>query len=813
MRTITALLLLCTTLLHLSILPAMAQEPTKNIREMSREEIMGMSYETLMEMPLEDIMILAEIVGVSLEEFYNMILNKDVMTASKRLESSFESPLASTVISYDEIKASGATCIEDALRLVPGLIVRQKTNGNYDIHIRGNDNLPQRNMLVYSENSMTLVMIDGRPVYNYAHGGTFWECLPVGIEDIEKIEVVRGPASSLYGPNAVSGVVNIITRKGTGDKLFVNADLQGGSLSTAIGSLALGKSVSKKFAFRVSGNYESRKRMMDSIYVFFDSTYHTKEEYEALRDGIFSVLDPKDDIDELFPDPWLARNRYTATGVLTFTPNDKISADLAGGYQYSEIISSSLGDSPTPYAGRVSNTSYADLRAKIYGFTLQTNYFFGYQDVVQGDEGFKINIDQINANLEYDYQFKNLGIRPGFYFGSQTYDDTEYIAKIGNGFLNGRTSLSNAALSLRLDYLAFEKLRLVASLRGEKYNHPDDPYLSYQFMGSYNINDKHLLRLVHSRANRGSFLVDTYVNYLWDREGRTPPYYIDFDGNQDLNLLTMDMFEIGYRLKPVRNLFIDIEAFRTMTKDFGVLMADSVVVSQNPLYPSMSNIPVMPYQANLSYQNLDLSSRMNGISLSIDWAPSEKLRLRAFGTWQETKIYDVYPFNNDETVGWMTEFALDQNQDGITDTPLIGPDYTGDGVPDPVVVDTDRSPNTLYSPIWATTTLPDTLVSQKFNKATPTWYGGFFVHYKLMENKLNLFLSSYFYSDQTFINQKQEAKVPSKMIANFKAGYQVQKNVQIYLNVRNTFVGSSAREFAFMDEIKPVILGGVSLSF
>ncbi|MGC3978729.1 MAG: Plug domain-containing protein [Paludibacteraceae bacterium] len=89
--------------------------------------------------------------------------------------------------------------------MVPGLIVREKTNGNYDVHIRGNDNMPPKGMFIYSENSISLVMIDGRPVYNYSFGGTFWEALPVDLVDVERIEIIRGPSSALYGPNADFG--------------------------------------------------------------------------------------------------------------------------------------------------------------------------------------------------------------------------------------------------------------------------------------------------------------------------------------------------------------------------------------------------------------------------------------------------------------------------------------------------------------------------------------------------------------------------------------------------------------------------------
>ena len=143
------------------------------------------------------------------------LMDVQIESASKKKESLFDAPLSTTVLTAMGIENSGATSIPELLRLVPGLIVREKTNGNYDVHIRGNDNI--QSGVVNSTNTKTLVMIDNRIVYNYFQGGTFWETLPISVDDIEKIELIRGPASALFGPNAVTGVINIITKKAEGN--------------------------------------------------------------------------------------------------------------------------------------------------------------------------------------------------------------------------------------------------------------------------------------------------------------------------------------------------------------------------------------------------------------------------------------------------------------------------------------------------------------------------------------------------------------------------------------------------------------------
>ena len=95
------------------------------------------------------------------------------------------------------------------------------------------------------------------------------------------------------------------------------------------------------------------------------------------------------------------------------------------------------------------------------------------------------------------------------------------------------------------------------------------------FLKKY-TNNKHFFRVVYSKANRGPFLVDTYANYPWNREGRPLPGYIYFKGKEDLKLLTMNMFEIGYRVKPVKSIQADFEFFKTKTKNYSAMYSDSV---------------------------------------------------------------------------------------------------------------------------------------------------------------------------------------------------------------------------------------------
>ena len=131
----------------------------------------------------------------------------EVVTASRRQQKISDSPVAIEVITREEIATSGARDIWDLLRFRVGMDVSQASSidGNYaEVNVRG---LP-------GEFSQSLqVLIDGRSVVSTANSGVYWQDLPVGLDDIERIEIVRGPNSPLYGANAGQGVINIITVK------------------------------------------------------------------------------------------------------------------------------------------------------------------------------------------------------------------------------------------------------------------------------------------------------------------------------------------------------------------------------------------------------------------------------------------------------------------------------------------------------------------------------------------------------------------------------------------------------------------------
>ncbi|MDP8214719.1 MAG: TonB-dependent receptor plug domain-containing protein [Candidatus Euphemobacter frigidus] len=144
----------------------------------------------------------AEYTAPSREELAWMEI-PEVITPARKPQPITQAPASVSVITAEEIRPSGLTNIPDILRRLAGVDVMELSPGDIQVGIRG---------LNATISNKILVMINGRSVYMDFYGTTMWSTLPVLLEEIERIEVVRGPGSALYGANAFCGVINIITK-------------------------------------------------------------------------------------------------------------------------------------------------------------------------------------------------------------------------------------------------------------------------------------------------------------------------------------------------------------------------------------------------------------------------------------------------------------------------------------------------------------------------------------------------------------------------------------------------------------------------
>jgi outer membrane receptor protein involved in Fe transport len=157
------------------------------------------------------------IVGAAKEED---VFQETVVTASRGAQTPLDSPNSTAIITRQDIQLSGITRVPELLRRVAGMDVMQMTGGDTNVSMRGGNSRLSNKLLV---------LANGRSVYNDILGSTYWETLSIDVDQIERIEIVRGPGSALYGANALAGVVNIIpiapgegksgVRAGMGDQL------------------------------------------------------------------------------------------------------------------------------------------------------------------------------------------------------------------------------------------------------------------------------------------------------------------------------------------------------------------------------------------------------------------------------------------------------------------------------------------------------------------------------------------------------------------------------------------------------------------
>ena len=156
-----------------------------------------------------------DVTAISLEDLMNM----QVTSVSKRAQKLADAAAAIFVITQDDIRRSGASSIPEALRLVPGIEVARIDENKWAIGSRGFNGRFDNKLLV---------LIDGRSVYTPLFSGVYWNVQDVLLEDVDRIEVIRGPGATLWGANAVDGVINIITKP---------AQLtQGGMVTTEVGT-------------------------------------------------------------------------------------------------------------------------------------------------------------------------------------------------------------------------------------------------------------------------------------------------------------------------------------------------------------------------------------------------------------------------------------------------------------------------------------------------------------------------------------------------------------------------------------------------
>ncbi len=428
---------------------------------------------------------------MSLEE----LMNVDVTSVSRKPEPYEEAPASIDVITNDEIIRSGASSIPEALRLADNLEVEQDSSSGWNISARG-FNVDLANKL--------LVMIDGRTVYTPLYSGVYWNAQDYLLEDIDRIEVVSGPGGTLWGANAVNGVINILSKDAK--------DTQGAYVETGSGTQL------QDFAGARYGG-----TLAPDVYYRFYAKYFN-EGAETLSGGVSSAQDAWNmgqggfRIDDE-ADP---RDKFTLQGdlynsFLDVTPGGDIPAgsqeNFAGGNvlgRWSRVISDDSNMSLQLYFDR----TYADEPAgagTTFGDALDT-YDLDFQHHFSLDAG-----NQLTWGLGYRF----------------THDVVQNVAAL---------SFLPATLDQQLfSVFAQDEIELGSDLfltAGSKVEHND--YTGFEFEPSarlkWDLADKQMLWAAVSRAVRMPSRIDTDVSIPFTLEG-----------DSDFLSETLVAYELGYR--------------------------------------------------------------------------------------------------------------------------------------------------------------------------------------------------------------------------------------------------------------------------
>lgn len=662
---------------------------------------------------------------LSLEELMNIPIN----SASKKDETLFDAPLSSYSITKSDIEKSGATSIMEAMRLAPGVIVRELANGMYDIHIRGLENLTRTNGTFLKTNSYTLVMIDNRPAFNHGLGGTNWESLPVDLNDVERIEIVRGPSSPLFGPNAVTGVINIITKRLSDSNTLANVNVQAGTLGTAIANATVGKKLNDQLSLLVSGNFQDRQRVDEDYYNAGTGTYvplSTLIPNQAMRD-------------ERYPDPNRSLSKWGANAYLSYKASENITADLSLSHQQAQFqkifVTNPLND------GETKNTA-ANLSLGVHDLKIRTSYLSGYNvDLRATIPRSEYDYTVADINAEYDIKLNDkYTLTPGVSYQTVTFDDRDYIDPANGiiGLFNDENTINTFAGFLRSDLNFTDKLRVLAGIRVDKFSAPDDAYLAYELAATYDLNAKNLVRAAITRSNSGSFMGYNHLNIGGGQVG-----------DDNLDLLTVDMIELGFRSKLTNNVQLDIDVFQQDVKNL------TAILQVSPTQQKFSNVPT--------------TAKQLGTTISVNIVPNDKIQFKPFITLQRTETENLPSIFLDPTLPSPPFPAVSYSSSTHKYTPgSYGGFYFN------------------YRPIT------------KANVNVSGYYLGKQTHYD----------ESYDVEDSSTAHYAN-GQIEGKFIISAKASYEVVKNLNVFINARNLF-GANAREFYAADRTAGLYTGGLS---
>jgi iron complex outermembrane receptor protein len=453
---------------------------------------------------------LQDLADLSLEELSNI----EVTSVSKRAERLSDAPASVFVITGDDIRRSGVTSLPEALRLAPNLAVARSYANGYSISARGFNN---------SAGNKVLVLIDGRTVYSPLFSGVFWDAQEVMLEDIERIEVISGPGGTLWGTNAVNGVINVISRSAQNTKgVLIAANAGNTESGTAV---RYGGTIGVDGSYRVYGKYVDR-------------------DHTSLADG--GAVNDGGHIGQAgFRADWgRAGNQLTVQG-------DAYSGDA---------------DQPAPGMFNINGISRLN-PISISGVNLSTRWIRrldgGSNMTVQAyydrtERNIRGTLDDTLDVVDVQFQHSLLPTEAhavawgaDYRYGQDRVVNDDFVA-----FLPAKTDRAWASLFAQDEITLRENVRLTLGARAERNDYTGNEFLPSARL-AWRVAADHLLWAAASRTVRAPSRIDR--EFFFPANG--PPFLIQ--GGPEFRSEVAEVYEVGYRGQPSTRLTYSVTAFQT----------------------------------------------------------------------------------------------------------------------------------------------------------------------------------------------------------------------------------------------------------
>lgn len=504
-----------------------------------------------------------ELADLSIEE----LLNESITSVSKKEQRLGDAAAAITVLTNDDIRRSGATTLVDALRLAPGVDVAAVNSHESAVSVRGFNNVFANKLLV---------MIDGRSVYNSVSSGVIWDLQQTPLEDIDRIEIIRGPGATIWGANAVNGVINIVTRSAQAS--------QGGLLVGGVGDVhktlsgaRYGGELGEHTYYRLFSSYQSNN---DSPL----ASGQTANDGWRVRHGGWRVDHYADDGTQL---TWQA---------------DATDVDASGANVHGYNVNT-LGRWSRAWSAR----SSAEVQA--------------YYDRSARDEPSRANARADTLDLSAQHTF-GLGARNDVIWGVgyRHMHDTMVQSNDYVMVRNGKVDLQLFSVFAQDEFQVLpEKLTLTAGLKVE-HNDFTGFELQPSVRAMYKPAQSQTVWAAASRAvrtpslseSKDTFAVPAAAPFQGPDGGFYVPTVVS-NGNPGAEVLWA--YELGYRIQPERRISVDLASFYNVYSEL-ITYADITRL-----------VPGTPFGvAELPVKNL-LSGKSYGAEIVVMFAPSDTWRL------------------------------------------------------------------------------------------------------------------------------------------------------------------------------------------